>query len=133
MAIVIGIELNLGVRVLPLWAGSLAGAAVVALALTALGGTRIRVVDAELWAGDARLPLRFAEDIRALPAADKRYVLGPDGDPAAFLLHRAWIPGAVYLRLNDPADPTPYWLVSTRHPDRLAAAMRAVRPGPAVG
>ena len=25
--------------------------------------------------------------------------------------------------MSDPDDPAPYWLVSTRHPDRLAAAL----------
>jgi hypothetical protein len=25
--------------------------------------------------------------------------------------------------ITDPADPTPYWLVSTRHPDQLADAV----------
>jgi hypothetical protein len=27
--------------------------------------------------------------------------------------------------LEDPDDPTPYWLVSCRHPDRLLAALRS--------
>ena len=30
----------------------------------------------------------------------------------------------VRVDLNDPADPHPYWLVSTRHPERLADALR---------
>jgi hypothetical protein len=27
--------------------------------------------------------------------------------------------------LDDPDDPTPYWLVSARHPDRLLAALHS--------
>lgn len=132
VAVILGLELKLGMDLLPLSAGIPAAAVVTVLALLGLGNSRVRIVDAELWAGDARLPLRFAEDIRPLDRADKRYVLGPDGDPAAFVLHRAWIPGAVYLRINDPDDPTPYWLVSTRHPQRLAEAMRAAQAGSAL-
>jgi hypothetical protein len=37
------------------------------------------------------------------------------------------VPGAVQVLLDDPADPTPYWLVSTRHPERLAATLLAGR------
>jgi hypothetical protein len=29
----------------------------------------------------------------------------------------------------DPLDPTPYWLVSTRRPDDLAAAIEAASTG----
>jgi hypothetical protein len=32
--------------------------------------------------------------------------------------------------LNDPADPTPYWVISSRHPTRLAAALLAARDAP---
>ena len=40
----------------------------------------------------------------------------------------------VRVPVEDPADPAPYWLVSSRRPDQLAAALRAglSRPGPAV-
>jgi hypothetical protein len=31
----------------------------------------------------------------------------------------------VRVNLDDPNDPTPYWLVSTRQPNRLAEALRA--------
>ncbi len=44
-------------------------------------------------------------------------------DARAWLLLRGWIPGVVRVRLDDPDDPTPYWLVSSRHPRRLAAAL----------
>ncbi len=29
------------------------------------------------------------------------------------------------MRLVDPADPTPYWLLSTRHPEALAGEIAA--------
>ena len=46
-------------------------------------------------------------------------------DPAAFVAHRAWIGPMVLAVLDDPDDPTPYWLVSTRHPDQVLAALRS--------
>jgi hypothetical protein len=32
----------------------------------------------------------------------------------------------VKIELLDETDPAPYWLVSTRHPDELAAALATV-------
>ena len=43
-------------------------------------------------------------------------------------MHRAWVGPMVLLVLDDPDDPTPYWLVSCRHPDRVLAALRSVNP-----
>jgi len=40
-------------------------------------------------------------------------------------VQRPWIGGAVQVLLDDPADPTPYWVVSTRHPVELAEALLA--------
>jgi hypothetical protein len=33
----------------------------------------------------------------------------------------------VRVDIADPADPAPYWLLATRHPDRLVAALTAAR------
>lgn len=79
--------------------------------------------DGELWAGDAHLPLRFVEDAEVIPPEEKRSALGPDLDPAAFLLHRPWIRTSVRIWLDDEDDPTPYWVVSTRHPEKLVEAV----------
>jgi hypothetical protein len=37
---------------------------------------------------------------------------------------RPYIKTTVEITLDDPEDPVPYWLVSTRHPQRLAAALQ---------
>jgi hypothetical protein len=44
-------------------------------------------------------------------------------DARAYLMLRGWIPGVARITLDDPTDPTPYWLVSTRDPEGLAAAL----------
>jgi hypothetical protein len=41
-------------------------------------------------------------------------------------VQRAWIGTAVQVLLDDPADPTPFWVVSTRHPVELATALLEV-------
>ncbi len=45
-------------------------------------------------------------------------------DPRAFMLLRSYVPTAVRVPVTDPQDPTPYVYVSTRAPERLAAALR---------
>ena len=85
---------------------------------------RVRVTDDEFQVADARLPLQYAAEIVALDAAGRRQLLGPAGDPLAFLVMRPWIGTAVQVMLNDPEDPTPYWLVSTRRPVQLAETLR---------
>ncbi|HEU5469888.1 MAG TPA: DUF3093 domain-containing protein [Actinophytocola sp.] len=90
-----------------------------------LGRTRIAVADGELRVADARLPLEFVGAVEWFPAEQKRRVLGPRLDPAAFVVHRGWVGPVLRVQLTDPADPTPYWLFSTRHPQRLAEILRA--------
>ena len=90
-----------------------------------LSRTTIEISGGELWVDDAHLPLRFVEDVEVIPAADKRRALGPDLDPAAFLVHRPWVGTAIRVWLDDDNDPTPYWIISTRRPERLSELLRA--------
>lgn len=98
-----------------------------ALALLALSRLRVAVQDGELRVDDAHLPARYIAAVATLTAEDKRMLLGPHADPLAFVVQRPWVGTAVQVVLNDPADPTPYWVVSTRHPDRLARTLLAAR------
>jgi hypothetical protein len=98
-----------------------------AVGLWALGRIPIAVNDEEFQVDDARLPLRFIADAIPLDAAGKRELLGPGADPLAFVIQRPWVAGAVQVLLNDPDDPTPYWVISSRHPDELAQALVAGR------
>lgn len=88
-----------------------------------LSRTVVSVRDGELWAGDAHVPLRFVADAEVIPRSDKQRALGPELDPAAFIVHRPWAATAVRVWLDDADDPTPYWIVSTRHPERLVDAL----------
>ena len=79
----------------------------------------------ELWAGTAHLPATVIARSAEVPASAKSAALGRQLDPAAFVAHRAWIGPMALIVLDDPDDPTPYWLVSTRHPDRVLSALRS--------
>ncbi|MFV2084841.1 DUF3093 domain-containing protein [Micromonospora sp. LOL_021] len=98
-----------------------------------LGRIPIRVTSDELQVDDARLPLRYVAEVIALDGDGRRELLGVGADPLAFVIQRPWIAGAVQVVLDDPADPTPYWVVSTRDPVRLAGEVRAARQRQAAG
>ena len=85
----------------------------------------VEVTDVGLIAGRARLPRDAVAGAEAFEGQDAVAERGVRLDARAWLLLRGWIPGLVRVQLDDPDDPTPYWLVSSRHPRRLAAALRA--------
>jgi hypothetical protein len=101
-----------------------------AIGLWRAGRVRIAVRDAELHVDDAHLPVRYVAEVGVLDAAGKRAALGTHNDPLAFVVQRPWVPGAVLVVLDDPADPTPYWVVSSRHPERLARVILAAKSSP---
>lgn len=100
--------------------------ALMVAALVSYGSARIAVVDGELHAGRAHIEARFLGTVEALDAEATRRTAGRDADVRAFLLLRPFLDRAVRVRIDDPADPAPYWLLSTRHPDRLAKALTSL-------
>ncbi|HEU0205371.1 MAG TPA: DUF3093 domain-containing protein [Pseudolysinimonas sp.] len=83
----------------------------------------IEVDDALFAAGRARLPRSAIASVTAFTGDEATAQRGTRLDARAWLLLRGWIPDLVKVHLDDPSDPTPYWLVSTRHPAELAAAL----------
>jgi hypothetical protein len=45
---------------------------------------------------------------------------GPNLDPGAHKVFQGSVKTAIKIAILDPEDPTPYWLISTRKPDKLA-------------
>jgi Protein of unknown function (DUF3093) len=101
--------------------------AVQAVLLLGWGHTSIRVSSGELRAGRATLPLALAGEVRALDPDQSRAMRGPHADPRARLLLRPYLHEAVYVETTG-ADQPPYWLIGTRRPAELAAAIERSRP-----
>ncbi len=93
--------------------------------LSRYGAARVATDPDGFSAGRALLPYRHVGSAEPLDAESTRRVLGVDADARAYLLVRAYCRGAVKVTVDDPADPTPYWLVSTRHAAALAASLTA--------
>lgn len=88
------------------------------------GHSALEISSGELRIRGAHLPLGYVSGAVALDAATLRRVVGREGDPAAFVSIRPWIGPGVQVWLDDPDDPTPYWVVSSRHPERVAQLLR---------
>lgn len=92
----------------------------------------VRVVEpadgAGLWlqAGDARIPVVALGPAETLDAPSMRYALGPGLDARSHRCIRGWVSTGVRVDVVDVRDPVPYWLLSSRAPGRLAAALGAV-------
>jgi hypothetical protein len=121
-------EVNMGYPGVRAWLPYLITVPLTLLLLWRFGSAKVEVRDGELWAGEAHLPLRYAGETQIIPGNLKRKVLGPAFDPAAFALHRSWVGPMVWIHVTDENDPTPYWLLSTRHPEKLVAAIEAGGP-----
>jgi hypothetical protein len=125
IATVLAAEFYIGGFALTLW---IPFGVLVPLSLFAvwwLGHSRLEIRDGELLIRGAHLPLRYVSGIVALDAATLRRVVGREGDPAAFVSIRPWIGPGLQLWLDDPEDPAPYWVVSSRHPQRVVDLVRS--------
>jgi hypothetical protein len=89
------------------------------------GGAYVEVRHGVLYAGRAHIGLAHLADPRPLDGDEVRIALGVDADARAYLLVRPYVRRGVLVRVTDPEDPTPYWLISSRHPRTLAAALAA--------
>lgn len=94
--------------------------------LWSYGSARVVVGDRTFRAGRARIGAEHLGLAEALDPEETRRVAGVEADARAYLLLRPYLKRAVRVEITDPADPAPYWLVSTRHPEELARALTAL-------
>lgn len=83
-------------------------------------------------AGRARIPVRLLGAPEVLDAAGMQHAHGPGLDARAYLCLRGGIGTGLRVPVMDPEDPVPYWLVSSRRPGRLAAALERARASDAL-
>ena len=93
------------------------------LAIAFFVKTEISVDEKELRVGKAHIDLRFIESAIALDKNELRLARTRDADPAAYLAFNFWVSTGVKITLNDPRDPTPYWLLTTRRAKELTSTL----------
>jgi hypothetical protein len=91
------------------------------------GSLTVRADAQGLTVGAAHLDSAHIGSVTPLDRVALRASLGPEADARAWLRTRPYVDGGVRVEVNDPTDPVPYWLVSCRRPEAVAAALgRAV-------
>jgi hypothetical protein len=105
---------------------------------------RVTITATEFKVGEKTLPLTSIERAIGLSSTELRRLVGRHSDPTAFNFIRSWVGPGVQLILVPPApgdiprvspeqfedgalapSVTPYWVVSTRHPEQVLAALSA--------
>ncbi|QDG88011.1 DUF3093 domain-containing protein [Pseudarthrobacter sp. NIBRBAC000502770] len=92
-------------------------------ALLVLSTPAITVTADALTVGRATIERRFVGSVQHFEAGEATAERGTRLNGVAYLCIRGWIDPVVKIEITDPADQTPYWLASTRHPDKLTAAL----------
>ncbi len=109
------------------WTVTAVAMALLAAVLLGYGAARVSIREGVFRAGRATIAATHLGADEALDPEAARRVSGIDADARAYLLLRPYLKRAVRVEITDPADPTPYWLVGTRRPDELAAALTGLR------
>jgi len=83
----------------------------------------IVVINNWLYVGNAKIDCKYIKKVTALKKEEFLKLRGQNADPAAYNATRFWVSTGVKIELKDKNDPTPYWLIATRKPKKLAAVL----------
>ncbi len=112
----------------PVWGVAVAAICIlVTAAVFRASAVAIVVEPSRLRVGRAVIEHEYVAGCRALDHDQTARRSGPEADARAHLVLRPYVASAVELTLDDPADPVPYWLISTRRPVELAEAVERAR------
>lgn len=109
-------------RTIALVVGAAIGVVLIALMIAAAPVVEVR--DGELRAGRAHIDVDFLGMPQVYLGDDARHARGAGLDPRSWHLIRGGIDGLVVIPVTDADDPTTAWVISSRTPDRLSAAVR---------
>jgi hypothetical protein len=117
--------------VLSVWAALDTRATLVTLALSTIALIWISIsmtseitFDGEVLRIDkANIDLKYLGKATVLDKSAMRLLRTRDADPAAYLAIKFWEPRGVRIELNDARDKTPYWLVTSKRGEEIAALL----------
>ncbi|MEC5179941.1 DUF3093 domain-containing protein [Arthrobacter sp. CG_A4] len=98
---------------------------VIIAVLLILSTPAITVTASTLRVGRATIERRFVGTADAFRGKEATAERGTRLNGLAFMCIRGWIDPVVRIEITDPSDRTPYWLTSSRHPDRLVSALQS--------
>ena len=117
--------------VIAIWAAFDTTATMVALAVATLAipfiaqslTSRIRIDRDELRIDKSHIGLKYLGKVTVLDSDAMRLLRTRDADPAAFLAIKFWASKGIKIEVTDPRDPTPYWLITSKRGEKLAALL----------
>ena len=117
--------------VIAIWAALDTTATIVVFAIATLAipfiarslTSRIRIDQNELRIDKAHIELKYLGKITVLDSSAMRLLRTRDADPAAFLAIKFWSSKGIKIEVNDPRDSTPYWLITSKRGEKLAASL----------
>ncbi|MFM6841077.1 MAG: DUF3093 domain-containing protein [Candidatus Planktophila sp.] len=119
--------------VIAIWAAFDNNAAINAFAISIVLGavaiyrmtSTIEIKDGELHIGKAHIPVQYLSDVEIIAQKDFSFQRTRGADPAAYFATTFWVSEGVKVKVTDQRDPTPYWLISTKKAEQLAAALQS--------
>jgi hypothetical protein len=117
--------------VIAIWAALDTTATIAALILATLAmpfiakslTSRISISDSELRIDKAHIERKYLGKVTVLDSEAMRLLRTRDADPAAHLAIKFWAVKGVKVEITDPRDPTPYWLITSKRGEDLAASL----------
>ena len=85
--------------------------------------SKIQVDQNELRIDKAHIELKYLGKATVLDSDAMRLLRTRDADPAAFLAIKFWASKGIKIEVNDPRDSTPYWLITSKRGEKLAALL----------
>ena len=71
----------------------------------------------------AHIDIKYLGDVEVLDSPAMLLLRTRDADPAAYLAIKFWLPIGVKITVVDPRDPTPYWLITSKRGEEIAALL----------
>lgn len=117
--------------VIAIWAAFDTTATIVTFAIATLAipfiaqslTSKICVDRDELRIDKSHIGLKYLGKVTVLDSEAMRLLRTRDADPAAFLAIKFWASKGVKIEVTDPRDPTPYWLITSKRGEKLAALL----------
>ena len=117
--------------VIAIWAALDTNATMVAFVISTLAipfiarslTSRISINERELRIDKAHIDLKYLGKITVLDSDAMRLLRTRDADPAAFLAIKFWASKGIKIEISDPRESTPYWLVTSKRGEKLAALL----------
>ena len=117
--------------VIAIWAALDTNATMIAFAIATLAipfiarslTSRISIDQRELRIDKAHIELKYLGKVTVLDSDAMRMLRTRDADPAAFLAIKFWAATGIKIEVADPRDATPYWLITSKRGEKLAALL----------